>query len=404
MHRLFKRFVVLASMGLLGALLAVPTASASNGHASAAAIKIGVVCSCSGGFVTPDPQFFPNAFQAWADHQNAIGGIDGHKVQILYFNDDSNPGSSLTDVERLVSDKVLAILDDSAEDGDWSTYVKAHHVPVFDTGSTEPALTNTDFFSVGQTLDALFIAVVKAAQDVKVKNLSTFYCAESTVCQEGVFTLQADGKKLGTPVVYSASISYSAPNYTAQCVAARQAGASILYIADSITVDESAATDCRLQGWDVPIEIDGEDVAPSFDKAPGIEENSIFTLTNPPIMVPTPAIAAMTKVFNQYYPGMTASANYNELELLSYAAGALFDQAAVDGDVGSGGKMTTAQIYDGLYSKAIQGTTLGGLSAPLHFERGKPNLVDCYFPPVRLSAGKWGTPYGKVPTCTNNKY
>jgi branched-chain amino acid transport system substrate-binding protein len=401
-HQSLKRLGAVGAAVLLGAfLLAVPASAGKTHHAASnAPIKIGLVCSCTGGFNTSSSQWVPSALDAWAKQVNASGGILKHKVQIIYKDDDSNPGTSLTDVEQLISDKVLMIYD-SGQDSSWSTYAKQHHVPVFSTGSGEPDLTNTDFYSTGQTLDALFIAVVKAAQDAKVKNLATFYCAEATVCQEGVFTLEADGKKLGTPVVYSASISASSPNYTAQCLAARQAGTQILYIADAITVDEAAANDCRLQGWYVPIEIDGEDLAPSFASASGIEENSIFTLTNPAIVVPTSPIKAMTAVFNKYEPGMTKSPNYNEIELEVYAAGVLFNEAFVDGAPSTHGALTTTTVYDGLYSKAIQGTTLGGLAPPLYFTRGKPNLVDCYFPPVRLSGGKWGLPYGTKATCTS---
>ena len=42
--------------------------------------------------------------------------------------------------------------------------------------------------------------------------------------------IKTAGQSVGVPVVYSASIAATAPNYTAQCVAAKQAGVSAIFI------------------------------------------------------------------------------------------------------------------------------------------------------------------------------
>ena len=53
-------------------------------------------------------------YQAWANTVNAAGGINGHPVKTILVDDQSNPGNSLTDVEKLVNeDHVVALVDES---------------------------------------------------------------------------------------------------------------------------------------------------------------------------------------------------------------------------------------------------------------------------------------------------
>jgi len=47
-----------------------------------------------------------------------------------------------------------------------------------------------------------------------------------TICQQGVAKLTVLLPKVGMKVVFSAGIGFAAPNYTAQCIAAKQSGRS----------------------------------------------------------------------------------------------------------------------------------------------------------------------------------
>jgi glycosyltransferase involved in cell wall biosynthesis len=60
---------------------------------------------------------------------------------------------------------------------------------------------------------------------------------------------QSTGKKLGIPVTYDAEIAATAPNYTAQCVAAKQQGVQSVFIGDASVVIVHFATDCAVQGY-----------------------------------------------------------------------------------------------------------------------------------------------------------
>ena len=71
-----------------------------------------------------------------------------------------------------------------------------------------------------------------AAQKVGGHKMAVLYCAENPACKQTVAPLQAAGKQFRIPVVFNAPVLTSAPNYTAQCLAAKEAGADVMFIAD----------------------------------------------------------------------------------------------------------------------------------------------------------------------------
>ncbi len=91
--------------------------SSQTGSASPAtgtAIPVGFMCTCSaaGGYgaeIVPGE----DVFKAWVSTVNAAGGVDGHPLHVTYEDDAGNPGTSVSDVHTLISDHVVAIVDDS---------------------------------------------------------------------------------------------------------------------------------------------------------------------------------------------------------------------------------------------------------------------------------------------------
>ena len=54
---------------------------------------------------------------------------------------------------------------------------------------------------------------------------------------------------LKTPLVYTTAIAYGAPNYVAQCLAAKQSGAQALIVVEAALVVQHAVADCAKQGY-----------------------------------------------------------------------------------------------------------------------------------------------------------
>jgi branched-chain amino acid transport system substrate-binding protein len=374
------------------------TGSGSAGAATKSVISIGYVCGCSGPLAAADVES-PVAFKAWEKSVNAAGGINGHKVNVIVKDDAANPTTSLADAKTFVtSDHVVALIDSSSVDSTWATYAKQQGVPVIGVASSSlPFFTNSDFFAEGQTEDMLFPSIIGAAKKAGGKNIALLYCAEAPTCQEGVAPLKAEATKENFPLVYDASISASAPSYAAQCLAAKQSGATTLFIADATTVIASVAASCAQQGYTPPIVVDGESLAPSFATEAGISKNTIFENLNAPFFAKIPGVTAMNAAFKKYTPGLLTSSNYNEVTVESWVTGLLIGAAAKAGKVGANGTPTAAQELSGLYK--LKGTTLGGMAPPLTFKKGVPNPIDCWQGYTVLKNGKFSTPGGLTADC-----
>jgi branched-chain amino acid transport system substrate-binding protein len=228
------------------------TASAGSGGTAAAAsgspVTVGVLCSCSGPFGTTVSQGYL-VLQAWAKSVNAAGGLNGHPVTLVEKDNASVAGTALTNAQALVSAKVDAIIDLDILDEVWEKPVSAAGIPVLGGNFSSPSYySDPNWYPSGQTNDSITYSVAATAKQAGATSLADFYCAESAQCQSSVPLIKTAGQSLGVPVVYSASISATAPNYTAQCVAAKQAGVKAIFIGDSITVIDRVATDCSQQG------------------------------------------------------------------------------------------------------------------------------------------------------------
>ncbi len=399
MIRIGHRFVAIAASLLVASTVLVGlTTSAPAGAVNSGTINIGFICSCSGALASSTAVAKPG-YQAWEQWTNAHGGINGHKVNVIYKDDGAQNGVGLAAAEELISqDHVVALVDVANSDEAWSTYAAQHHVPVVG-GSTSGLLftNNADFFSPGETLDEYFTNFVSAAKKVGAKSISELYCAESPTCQEAVAPLKATAAKAHLPLTYITQISASAPNYTAQCLAAKQSGAEALVIADSVGVVQSVMSDCVQQGytpWE--ISLDGA-IAGSFPTAPGLSDKLIGSEPNMPFFVTsTPAAKSMHDAIKKYQPAVLKNPNYGEETTQAYISGLLLAAAAKAGKVGVNGPPSAQQVLNGLYS--LHNETLGGLAPPLNYKKGQANPVHCWYW-VRTQNGKFTTPYGLKPVC-----
>lgn len=359
---------------------------------------IGEICSCTGPLASSVDGDVAT-LKAWVSATNAAGGINGHPVNIIYDDDQTNPSISVSDVQQMVSrDHIVALIDNSDLDSAWAGYVSQQNVPVVGGNlGSDVYFQNPDFFPEGQTLDALVTSFAVAAKMAKAKAAAFFYCAESPSCAQSVPYLKTALKQVGTPLVYSSSISYSAPSYTAQCVAAQQAGADALIVADAAQVVQSSVKGCAQQGY-LPTDIvDGSAVNPSMSATPGLQNNLLVIQSDIPFSVTSNRqIQAMRTALQKYAPSVLTSPNFGETIVFQWVTGLLIKDAAQTGNVGAGGSATAAQMKAGLY--ALHNDTLDGTAPPLTFKQGQPNSVDCWFW-MRMQHGQFTTPYGLTPTC-----
>lgn len=362
-------------------------------------IKIGLIGSFTGALASSIGVAQP-AYLAWAKSVNASGGINGHPVQVIVKDDALDPATSVAEVHDLIgTEHVIALATISNEETAWASYVTSTGVPVIGTSlSSLNMLAHPTWFPQGQTIDVLPAAVVLAAKKVGAKRFGIIYCAESPACQQLIGPESQAAQQYGVPLVYKASVSASAPNYTAPCLAAKQAGVQALFIADAVSVVEKVAKDCSSQGYTPSVISDDGAVAAAFKNSPGLSDGMINVMPVIPFEgANTPGVKAMNAAFQKYAPSLMRDPNYNDEVAESWVAGLLFEAAAKAGGLGAiGSTPTMQQLLNGLYS--LQGSTLNGMTVPLNVKQGVPHPVHCWFL-MRTSHGQFTTPYGLTPQC-----
>jgi branched-chain amino acid transport system substrate-binding protein len=320
-----------------------------------------------------------DVYKAWVDTVNASGGINGHAIQLITEDDGGNPGTSLSDAQTLISDHVDAMVDISNYDVAWASDVAAAHIPVVGVNIfNAPFDTNPDFYPEGQTEDSSSYAEVAAAKAAGATNLGAFYCAEAVACAQAVPLLRSAGQTLGVPLVYQAEVAATAPNYTAQCVAAQQKHVAAAQIGDVTVVAEKLGANCNQQGYD-PIYIsEGAIFGSPFTTTAGLKNNSWFEFADQPYFANIPAYQTMNAAVDKYYPGLRSNATeWAQQSTFSWPSGILLEDAVKAGGLGTGGTPSAAEIVSGLES--LKGDTLDGTAPPLTFAAGQPHKVDCWF-------------------------
>ena len=385
------------SAGSSGTTGSPATGAAGASQPSGTPFKVGYIAQSNSAQASATTGVQPSA-QAWVNYENAHGGINGHPVQLDVQLEPSNPGVALADVQKLVSDGVIAIIDsDGGDDAAWTSYIVSKNIPVYATGFNSPTMTvSPDNFSPATSEFYFDFELVESALKLNEKKMGFMYCAEQPVCAQEVAPLKTTAKALGVDVVFTTSVLASAPNYTAQCLAAKQAGVNAMYLADAPAPVLAIAADCIQQGYKPAQISDDGAFSQSFAKAPGFE-GMIATEDNIPFFVTsTPASKTMHDAWQQYEPQILKSPNLDEVAVIAWSAGMLIAEGAKAGGVGAASPLSGSALISGMYT--LHRTNVGGLTPTLTFVRNQPHESQCWFW-VRVQNGKFTTPYGLTPSC-----
>jgi branched-chain amino acid transport system substrate-binding protein len=380
--------VVIAAAGLTLGL------GVTAGAATGAPLVLGDICSCTGPEASTISQTTPT-IEAWESWVNGHGGIDGHQVRVIVKDDGYNPGTSLADAKQLVTENhIIALFDNSDEDASWAAYMKQQKIPVLGGTESDAGYTNSDFFPPGGTFNFATPAGAVSAKKAGIKKEADLYCVEVAICAESSNEVKSSLANVGLKLVYSAGISFAAPNYTAQCLAAKESGATAMTVADASAIVSKVAMNCASQGYS-PIELSGDgSVAIAWLSIPAMQGN-IDVQADLPWFVHNAATKTMYEALDKYAPAVPKGQNFGEVVLQTWIAGAELQLAVASGHLSA--TPTAAQITADLYSLP-KGTTLGGLSPPISFVKGKPASNRCFFL-MGINHKKFVTLDGLKPLC-----
>jgi branched-chain amino acid transport system substrate-binding protein len=325
-----------------------------------------------------------DVYKTFVNQANAAGGIDGHPIQLNIMDDAASPAKSVAEINQLISDKVDGIFDISFLDSAWATKVQASGIPVVGGNVADEAFDMySDFYPEGETQDSETAASVAAAQDSGAKTLGILYCSEAPTCQQSAVADKADGLKAKMSVPFSEQAASTAPNYTAQCLAAKQAGVQALVLLYAPAVAKTIAASCSQQNYNPTYVMEGGAISiKAFAPLAGIGQDLVGPFQEVPSFSTMPAIAQMNAAVNKAYPTLEGNIDaWTELGTSAWASGLLLEDA-----VKAGGGVSSADLVNGLNS--LKSDTLGGIAPPLTFSAGQPHPVDCWY----TAALKKGTP------------
>jgi branched-chain amino acid transport system substrate-binding protein len=369
------------------------SSSSSSGSAVAASgsdLVIGTIGNFSGPSAQPDHLA---GLQAWVDSVNASGGIKGRQIKLIVEDDQGDATKSQADIRQLVQvDHVLAIVSPEAggTESGWASYVQQQHVAVIGGQADTPEwFTNPAFFPSGATVLTSLEMQAYAVKAAGKNSFGAVYCAEAAVCKQVLPALQGYAKALQLSMSTSAAIAVAAPSYTAQCLAAQQAGAQALIIDASYAAGSRFAPACAQQGYS-PVYVIPSGAFDNHYLQMSQVNGAYVPTTNALWFDSTPAVDQFKQAMAKYEASTTLGPN----PMSGWTGGALFGAAAASLPA----KPTPADVFTALYSLP-KNDTLNGLTPPLNFHSGAPaSQVTCFFL-AQINGGQLTAPKGTAPVC-----
>lgn len=347
-------------------------------------VKIGQVGTFSG-LVGQTTGTHKEGLALWASAMNAAGGLQCHPIQLIAVDDQNDPQRTASATEDLIVNKHVIAIVGSAMPISFAAMVptlEKHKFPEVGGDLVDPIWDKSPYVfpQGGGTLSA-FAGPMDAIRRVEgMTKTFILYCVEATICTTSAKSSQAKGGMADlakVDVVGTQGVSLTQPSFTAGCQLAKSKGAQFITAFVDSASELRLARSCASIGYKVPI------VGASFSfTAASLQDPFIGAIKvysgsgNAPLAATgLPALdlfrAALKKFSPDFVPDQSA--------LSGWASGKLFE-AAIDAVAAKAraGSITTAMVYEGLYS--LKNETMGGLGPGVTFHQGQPPTTQpCYY-------------------------
>ena len=366
-----------------------PGSGTAPGSGSKSPVTIGTVGTLSG---PAGVTFLPVAqgLQVWVKDANIRGGVNGHEVKLNVYDTAGDPARHRALVQQAVEkDGVKAFLANTETfTGSCCTdYINTKRVPVVgsDTASSW-FYTNAMYFPQASSGDDMaYGAIASVAQQIipQGKNkVAGMTCVEAGICKDAQRVWSGAARKLGLEVVYQAQVSISQPDFTAECLAARNAGAEIVLMGfDSNTVQRMVSS-CVRQSYHPTWATTSIAITSAYKDNPSIDGLVAGSQAFPWFQTGTPATDQYQAAMKRFGARIAPSAG----PAVGWLAGKVFERAAANLPE----PPTSAALLEGLWS--IQNDDMDGLTLPLTYQRDKPSPQRACWFNILLKDGAWRSP------------
>ena len=373
---------------------ATPT-QASSSAGALSTIVIGNVGDYSGTAFASAYEQDVHSLEAWAAWTNANGGLNGHPVKVISFDDQANPAISLKDVEELVQqDHVAAIIAPLATGTDtaWASYVQAEKVPVIGGASVDPPWqTNPYMLAVSATTPVYLTSQLSAAKTIGT-TAGELACAELAACHNGVSEFGDLAKSMGLGWGGTQFVAQSATSYIAQCDAMKNAGVNVVIPELAASTITRVMEACAQQGYKPAAVLPAGDIDTQMLATPAF--NGSLGVNTSPLWFGTPD--ATTQTWYQTYTKMFPNDVLTGYATEGWQAGVVLAAALKSAPA----TVTSQTVLQGLYALPAN-DTFGGWTPPLTFTPGKPTNVGSCMWYVEIKNGQLTDPKGTGAVCNS---
>jgi branched-chain amino acid transport system substrate-binding protein len=340
------------------------------------------------------------AMAVWAKDVNARGGLACHPVTIYVRDDGGDPAQAASATRELIATRgVVAFV------GNILPLSMAGFLPEIKKNGCVPAvgalagdsLWNTDscLFNPGGGFDEAIAGLVRQAVDRGHTKLGLLYCVEIAGCAYADKGVAAAANREGADLVYSAQVSLTQTDFTAQCQNAKNAGVQELAAALEGSALARLARSCLALNYRPLLVGAAFAINPRQAGDPKIRELGLATINpNAPwFLTDQPGLREYQAALARYAPQILSSGITSQM----WASGRLLEAGiAKAGAAARQGPLTAAMVAAGL--SRIRGETLGGLSAPLDFTGKIGRGSGCVYLALLDTRG-WTAPNGSKPLC-----
>ncbi len=227
--------------------------AAANPALTKSEIKIGLIVGQTGNTSSSDKSAADVAL-AWQKRVNAGDGIAGHPVRVI-VKDDKGDAATATSVakEFLADPQILSITPQSSNtEQAIAGVLGGQEVAVIGaTGyQTKIWTAQPNYFPTGpQAFPGTVVAQFAAAKSVGATKWASVYCAEVAACKEATVLYGPASQQEGVQYVGSVAVSTTAPNYTAECLKLKNAGATLIQLSVAPAAGRKLISDCKAQGY-----------------------------------------------------------------------------------------------------------------------------------------------------------
>jgi ABC-type branched-subunit amino acid transport system substrate-binding protein len=330
-----------------------------------------------------------HGLQAWVAATNARGGLACHPVQLLSADDGSDPARNQA-LHKQMAEKegVVAFVYDSSPLGGPASvsYVESKQIPAIGNEGGADFLYDSPMYfasaASGREIFGMTVGALARAVPADRKKLAIVTCTEGSPCTIAEQGFVDAAAKVGMQIVSKGKASLTQPDFTAQCLAAKNAGAQLLLGTYTAEGQRRLAKNCQSVGLDAIQAVTGIQASLDFAGDPAMEGVVIAEAASPWFDGRVPAVAEFQDSLKRYASDVPASAG----SMRGWVAAKHFEAAV---RTLPPGPITAAAVLTGLYN--LRNERLGGLTYPLNSTRGKPSERKACGWPIVIKGGKWTT-------------